>query len=417
MSTIYKIHPAIGVARVGDSEDFYLGPEAAGALPTERDGSPVTRFRDNANGLRRQAARFRIYAYDTPGAPGREIVPGQGGVKDIQWTVYLANKKAAWYEFQQQEGADGTYTQDHALRNPRTLGADRQKLIIDPGPQTITCLGSDHTPTQAEFSKGKGPAGFTQNFPPTGLLPENNDITTLGRIFTDASGALYTLGGYGRSGVETRYDITSLLLTTLNPNDADDDQALLPKAIVHQLKKIADLPFATQAAFEDAIRQVLGADYDAYIQKIEYYAYPQPRLDDYANNSFWWDDVSDGPVTATLIMEEGPPVEVHSPSWVLVAPPAYAPQILNMITLYDTMYDVFVRKGKLNPALYSGGAVQPELPAELPGRDPAHPEPAGRLSVGRQHQRPGGAGALQVHQRAGQALQLLRLCPSARGRQ
>jgi hypothetical protein len=39
-------------------------------------------------------------------------------------------------------------------------------------------------------------------------------------------------------------------------------------------------------------------------------------------------------------------------AWVLVAPPAYAPQILNLITLYDTMFDVAVRHHNFRPAMY-----------------------------------------------------------------
>ena len=36
---VYRIHPGLGVARVGDSPDsFYIGPDAPAALPTECDG-------------------------------------------------------------------------------------------------------------------------------------------------------------------------------------------------------------------------------------------------------------------------------------------------------------------------------------------------------------------------------------------
>jgi len=355
MSTTYKIHPSVGVARVGNSDDYYIGPETAGGLPTEQGGGTVTRFRDGNGGLKKQAARFRVYAYDSPDAPGTLVQPGKGGVKDIQWTVYLANKKAAWYEFLQQEGKDGDY-QNHPLRNPRTQGQDRKQLIIDPGPQTITCLGTGNTQRQAEFTEGKGPTGYVQNFPPKGLVPEGSDITTLGKIFTDSDGYLYTLGGYGRSGTTARYDITSALLDTWKRDGT------LPDDILQMLVPIADVAYASKGDFDGAILQQLGqANYDKYIATIEQNAYPQPRLDAYANNTFWWDDVSDGPVTATLIMDDhvGTVVPVGTPAWVLVAPPKYAPQILNIITLYDTMYDLFVRTSSLNPALYSQGRFNP----------------------------------------------------------
>jgi hypothetical protein len=363
MSTTYKIHPAIGVARVGNSEDYYIGPETAGGLPFEMTGGPVSQFRDSSGGVKRQAARFRIHAYDTPTSPGRLVQPGVGGVKDIQWTVHLANKKAAWYEFQQQEGADGNY-QGHALRNPRTQGQARNQLIIDPGPQSITCLGTQGTSKQAEFTQGQGPAGYPQTFPPAGLIPENSDITTLGSIFTDAQGYLYTLGGYGRSGVSVKYDITGALLQSWR------DGATFPSDILDLLVPITDVGYQTEADFEGALLQCLGAaNYQTYGSQIEADAYPQPRIDAYANNTFWWDDISDGPVTATLIMDDDTRVTVDAPAWALVAPPAYAPQILNMITLYDTMYDVFVRTANINPALCFNGrfdpTYQPNFQAEI----------------------------------------------------
>ena len=38
MATVFKIHPAIGVARVGSSDAFYVAPETTGGLPTDRQG-------------------------------------------------------------------------------------------------------------------------------------------------------------------------------------------------------------------------------------------------------------------------------------------------------------------------------------------------------------------------------------------
>jgi L-Lysine epsilon oxidase N-terminal len=49
------IHPAIGVARVGNSRDaMFFGPEVPGALPA----GP---FKDPAGAVAKQAARFRIF--------------------------------------------------------------------------------------------------------------------------------------------------------------------------------------------------------------------------------------------------------------------------------------------------------------------------------------------------------------------
>ena len=71
------IYPPIGIARVGNSEDeFFLAPEVPDPLP-EKPGF----YRDAEGALKRQAARFRIYAFGplnipclsecTQTAPGR----------------------------------------------------------------------------------------------------------------------------------------------------------------------------------------------------------------------------------------------------------------------------------------------------------------------------------------------------------
>ncbi|NET32686.1 MAG: hypothetical protein F6K19_11835 [Cyanothece sp. SIO1E1] len=70
----------------------------------------------------------------------------------------------------------------------------------------------------------------------------------------------------------------------------------------------------------------------------------------FLNSSGWFDDISDGPVTATVTMtnqgrSEKIPVES---SWVVVAPPNYAPDILSWRTLYDLLIDTYVEAGWLS---------------------------------------------------------------------
>lgn len=56
----------------------------------------------------------------------------------------------------------------------------------------------------------------------------------------------------------------------------------------------------------------------------------------YANNDYWHDDVSDGPVTASVKLN-GADVPVKGTAWVLVAPPKFAPAHVNIVTLYEVM--------------------------------------------------------------------------------
>ena len=58
----------------------------------------------------------------------------------------------------------------------------------------------------------------------------------------------------------------------------------------------------------------------------------------YANNDYWHDDVSDGPVTASVKIN-GAEVPVKGTAWVLVAPPKFAPAHGNIVTLYEVMLE------------------------------------------------------------------------------
>ena len=71
-----------------------------------------------------------------------------------------------------------------------------------------------------------------------------------------------------------------------------------------------------------------------------------PSNNNFANNEFWHDDVSDGPVSATVTFPGRPPVEVKD-AWVIVASPDFAPYTPAVTTLYDIAFEAGVRNGKL----------------------------------------------------------------------
>jgi hypothetical protein len=61
------------------------------------------------------------------------------------------------------------------------------------------------------------------------------------------------------------------------------------------------------------------------------------------NANDWYDDTSDGPVTATAIIGgESIPVD---PAWVVIAPPNYAPNVVGWRTLFDLLVDLYVECG------------------------------------------------------------------------
>jgi hypothetical protein len=125
----YKIHPGIGIARLGNSDtEFYLAPETPAGLPMGCDSNGnqgfgpdgtapvlVTTFRDAQGRIKRQAARFQVFVHDEASPEGRPLKIGDkiegggnhGTLTDIRWRVYLANKKACWYQFDTTLGERG----------------------------------------------------------------------------------------------------------------------------------------------------------------------------------------------------------------------------------------------------------------------------------------------------------------------
>ncbi|HEX4954247.1 MAG TPA: CTQ-dependent lysine 6-oxidase LodA [Thermoanaerobaculia bacterium] len=295
----YSIHPRIGVARLGNSQgSFYLGPEVTGGLPTECDEAgneihhdgepvPVTQFKDRAGAIKRQAARFKIYHQEGAG-PAREVSIGEAGIKAIRWTVHVANKKPIWYTFSEltgdlEFGEWNSYENQHVpLNNQATTNpAERKKLMIDPGPRSVSAPGE-----RQEFSRWTIPADYPHgSFPNPIQYPLNPAINTLGSMMMNAHGDLVVLGGLGNSAGST-----------------------------------------TLTGFRGA--------------------------------SGWWDDVSDGFVLATLTLDDGSTIDLE-PAWLIVGSPKYAPQLVNIVTLDDTMYDVAVRFLGYDKELYDAGRWPP----------------------------------------------------------
>jgi hypothetical protein len=338
---IFRIHPAIGVARVGNSDNCVIAPETMagrpagegsalmGGLPiragTETDPVTSDDLRDASGALKRQAARFRIFQYPEraqeawPRGDGAEITIGSkvGGrtVADIIWTVHVANKKANAFVLVE----DGPYQgivgyEDGRLPPIRNAafgetgtGQPRDKiavlndparvraLTVDPGPRTISgsCSASVHFDRETVPSYVDGStrevvelADYPISFPADGfgqLDCPAGVIDTLGELQTDGRGRLLVLGGYGRA---------------------------------------------------------CGWKVDG-----------QAPLADDVNNDQWFDDTSDGPVSATLVFTDKTRVTVQG-AWVTTTDPSFAPQILNVVSLWDDVYDVWVRELGLAPEIY-----------------------------------------------------------------
>ena len=175
--TEFRIYPSIGVARVGDCRDsFMIGPEAPGLVSS----GP---FRGTDQGIKPQAARFRIYKVDVDANENEvvteEIVAGSG--IEIEWSVSVANRKAAGFRI-----ADTlARVASPGLRND---GLDRNKLVISAN-GAVTGSGANGPVLSGtiEFAKPKA----------TGT--KVTDIV-LAKLRTDDVGRLLVVGGPGTSG-------------------------------------------------------------------------------------------------------------------------------------------------------------------------------------------------------------------------
>lgn len=80
-------------------------------------------------------------------------------------------------------------------------------------------------------------------------------------------------------------------------------------------------------------------------------------LKDFVNNDGWCDDVSDGPVRATIQLNGSSERIGVEPAWVIVAPPDFAPEIESVVTLYDVVYNMMSKSVDLSLAVTPDTAV------------------------------------------------------------
>ncbi len=309
----YRIHPSIGVGRLGNSPDsFYLAPETIGGLPIEADenncprvenGKPVyvKRFKDPKGQIRRQAATFKVYK-TIPGTNNEVVVDLRDeSIDRIEWTVHVANKKAAWWNFvpllgNLMFGEMNSYEtwrdtdnlpKDWNLptnawtglpwidfRNSSVTGLDnRRQLIIDPGPRTIS--GSVATPQNFD----KNCPGYKFVSFPTAEVSQGHSIETLGEARTDKYGNLLVLGGYGYAG---------------------------------------------------------GSE----------------TITGFGGGDTWHDDIADGPVTATIYFKDPAMQPIKLDAWYVSGSPKYAPELVNISTWDDVIIDESIKYKNVLPDVY-----------------------------------------------------------------
>lgn len=270
MERRFKIHPAIGIARVGKSSDgFFLSGETPGATPLEVGATADEDFRgykDAHHLMRRQAARFRVYEYKFDAASGEETFVGELDPDrfTVHWEVQLGNRKAA----------------SKAVQPDRTIPLARGARVMMP-------------------------SANDRNTPPTGMSLEDLAGSVMhaihGKNTIPADATLASIGGVEVDIGQVRTDHSGRLVVVPGPGDAGT--------------------FAP------------GFD----------------RLNSFANNPGWFDDVADGSVDAKI--EENGVGMLPAPvagAWIIAGPPDFAPDVAPVVTMYDIVIDAFHRTGSLN---------------------------------------------------------------------
>lgn len=222
MVKTYKIHPAIGVARLGSSPEWLPGPTTPGVpAGPGQEGS----FRDPGGRLKCQAAGFWVFEYDSanPGAQPAIAQAGPGqAVARIEWTVHPANKKAMWFRFDGLTGSKditnppGYGYPPGSFRNPTPTDpvARRAKLVIDPGPRTLGSPLSFIT-----FDKGTG-GGYPEAWPdPVTNAAGTSEISSLVLFQLHADYSMTFVPAPGLSGST---DGTGISQFANNPNWFDN---------------------------------------------------------------------------------------------------------------------------------------------------------------------------------------------------
>jgi L-Lysine epsilon oxidase N-terminal/L-lysine epsilon oxidase C-terminal domain len=181
--TEYRIYPSIGIARVGDSKDgFIIGPEAPGV-------PPAGPFRGKDDGIKPQGARFRVFQVDIDANENETVRREMTGGRDVQieWTVQLANRKAAARQIFGHDGL-GTLARNNAAKF-RNAGFDRDKLVISSAASIKNAAG-------AAAVRMTGAIVFAKA---NKVLHRVDDIA-LATLRTDEAGRLIVVGGPGIAG-------------------------------------------------------------------------------------------------------------------------------------------------------------------------------------------------------------------------
>ena len=419
--TNFRIHPAIGISRVGNSPrpddyignprtDYLLSPEniaglevrtggtTMGGLPIPLDGSAFKSgdLHDESGRLKRQAQRFKIYQYATIAGSesyplpadnkGTEVIVGSTvegkTVTDIIWTVHLANKKPNCYEtpeilgrddyvdgqipsrFQITDEALDTLKKDgvpdNVLDELRTLKDNDSQLLGDFDISVKQAIGNSDFKTYGTQINNASVIFFLRN-PDIGAkpspiqAPSPNDPVRLQELAIDAGPR--AINGTDAQGID--FDVPTVASYEYHGaiSTIPDYHKIFPVDNFPETLQSVQGPIDTLGELctdSEGRLHVLGG----YGRSAGWNEATDYKLTSATDNDEYYDDTADGPVHAVLVLDGGRTVQVQASAWVIVTDPAIAPQTLNIVSLWDDIYNTWVREFDLAPEIYQGGEYQ-----------------------------------------------------------
>lgn len=184
------IYPAIGISRVGGSPRWFLAPEVPGLPPMPEGG-----FKDGDQSIKKQVQRFRVYAFDDQDRVIGEVTAGDAA---IEWSVHVANTKAAWYGFNNPlDNGDLAPGLPGQMRNQYFVSDEQRErmLVIDGGRTLIEGTGAN--------AEGDDP-----RYAMAGRFYDTEEVG-LGHLRTDDAGRLLVFPPDGVSNSPVNSPITS----------------------------------------------------------------------------------------------------------------------------------------------------------------------------------------------------------------
>ena len=286
-----EIHPSIGVARVGNSPtEFYLAPETIGGRPLACDaGGNVT--------IERGAPQVVDTYKDSAGRIKRQ---------GARFRVMIATGKKAGAPMREAVlGKDITSVEWHVhLANKKAAWYNFSELQGD------LMLGKENS-----YERQK-------------VVLRNSHVHAAAR-----QKLIIDPGPRTVAGANARADFT--------PHT-------VPKAYKH-----AGFPKRPTQGEPVATLGALLSDREGRLVVLGGHgvAGGDTTISSFSGANSWHDDVADGPVTCRVTLKDGSRHELHA--WVLVGSPKFAPEIVNIVTLDDVMFDIGVRYQKLAPTMYN----------------------------------------------------------------